>query len=115
MQPNNPMFKGSLSTIVLKLLSEHNRLYGYELTKMVKDLTKGELNITEGALYPTLHRLEHEGLLEVEIEQVGNRQRKYYMLTKTGKKESVKKIKEILSFFEQMRVLLDLPNNVAKM
>ena len=69
------------------LLSETDKMYGYEITRKVKLLTKGELNITEGALYPALHKLEAEGVLEVEVARVDNRLRKYYKLTEKGKEE----------------------------
>ena len=81
---NSQLYKGSLNTIVMKLLEENGRMYGYEITQKVKDITKGELKITEGALYPALHKLEAEGVLEVEVENVDNRLRKYYKLTEIG-------------------------------
>lgn len=80
------LYKGCLEPIILKLLGDNGRMYGYEITQRVKKLTAGELKITEGALYPLLHRLEAEGVLEVETENMGNRVRKYYSLTKAGKK-----------------------------
>ena len=85
MKPNSQLFKGSLTTIVLKLLSEGEKMYGYEITKKVKELTAGELTLTEGALYPALHKLEGEGLLTVTMERIGNRPRKYYSLTPRGR------------------------------
>ena len=63
---NTKLYKGSLVTIILKLLQDNDKMYGYEITQKVKELTKGELNITEGALYPALHKLEAEGFLLVE-------------------------------------------------
>ena len=54
---NSKLYKGSLSTIILKLLSKEDKMYGYEITQRVKELTKGELKITEGALYHALHKL----------------------------------------------------------
>ena len=54
---NSQLYKGSLTTIVMKLLEENGRMYGYEITQKVKEITKGELKITEGALYPALHKL----------------------------------------------------------
>ena len=59
------LYKGSLNTIIMKLLEENGRMYGYEITQKVKELTIGELTITEGALYPSLHKLEADDLLEV--------------------------------------------------
>ena len=67
---NSQLYKGSLNTIIMKLLEENGKMYGYEITQKVKAITQGELNITEGALYPALHKLEAEGLLDVEIEKV---------------------------------------------
>lgn len=57
----------------MKLLSEHPQMYGYEITQKVKHLTKGNLQIKEGALYPALHKLEAEGLLESKVKVVDNR------------------------------------------
>ena len=73
---NSQLYKGSLTTIVMKLLEENGRMYGYEITQKVKEITQGELKITEGALYPALHKLEADGVLEVEVENVDNRLRK---------------------------------------
>ena len=115
MQNSNPIVKGSLTTIVLKLLSENKRMYGYEITRKVRELTNGEWQITEGALYPSLHKLEAEGMLEVTIEQMGNRPRKYYSLTQKGTKESTKKLAEIKSFFEQMQLILNIPGLAIKL
>lgn len=108
MKPNSQLFKGSLTTIVLKLLSEQGRMYGYEMSKKVKEQTNGSLCLTEGALYPALHKLEAEGLIEVTIEQLGNRPRKYYSLTKTGRKEVKNKLEELSAFISQMQALLHL-------
>ena len=86
---NSQLYKGSLNTIIMKLLEEKGRMYGYEITQKVKEITLGELNITEGALYPALHKLEEAGFLEAESEIVEGRVRKYYKLTRQGKKEAV--------------------------
>ena len=70
---NSRLYKGSLTIIILKLLSEQDKMYGYEITQKVKALTNRELAITEGALYPALHKLEAEGILEVEVVRVYNK------------------------------------------
>lgn len=103
---NQKLFKGSLQTIILKLLEENDKMYGYEITQKVKELTKGELKITEGALYPALHKLEGEGLLDVEVANVGNRLRKYYKLTEKGEKETVTRISEMQEFLNTMQQLV---------
>ena len=104
---NSKLYKGSLTTIILKLLSENDKMYGYEITQQVKELTKGELKITEGALYPALHKLEADGLLDVEVKRVDNRLRKYYKLTEKGKKETVSLLNELERYIETMQVLLN--------
>ena len=104
---NQKLYKGSLQTIILKLLEEQDKMYGYEITQKVKELTKGELKITEGALYPALHKLEAEGLLDVEIVNIGNRMRKYYKLTDQGTKETANKLAELEEFIKTMQKLVN--------
>lgn len=101
------LYKGCLEPIILKLLNENKRMYGYEITQRVKELTKGELNITEGALYPLLHRLEAEGILQAEMENIGNRVRKYYSLTKDGKKQKSAAMSELQNFVDTLQLLLN--------
>ncbi|WP_233188664.1 PadR family transcriptional regulator [Tenacibaculum sp. SG-28] len=92
--------------MILKLLADKHKMYGYEITQKVKELTKGELQITEGALYPALHKLEAEGLLDVEIAKVSNRLRKYYTLTETGTKEMVQRLNDMQEFLQTMQQLV---------
>ncbi len=104
---NSQLYKGSLNTIIMKLLEEKGRMYGYEITQKVKEITKGELNITEGALYPALHKLEAEGLLDVEVERVDNRLRKYYKLTEKGTTETVNRLSELEEFIKNMQTIVN--------
>lgn len=104
---NQKLYKGSLQTIILKLLEKNDKMYGYEITQRVKEITKGELNITEGALYPALHKLEAEGLLEVEVAKVDNRLRKYYKLTENGTKETVNRLAELEEFIKTMQSIVN--------
>ena len=103
---NQNLYKGSLQTIILKLLATNDKMYGYEITQKVKELTKGELKITEGALYPALHKLEADGMLDVEVIKVENRFRKYYKLTKNGSKETANKLEEMQNFLRTMQQLV---------
>ena len=104
----NQLYKGSLQTIILKMLAEQGKMYGYQLTQAVKELTNGELKITEGALYPTLHKMEEKGILTSETQEFNGRLRKYYLITEKGKQEKVNKLEELESFMEQMKSLLNL-------
>jgi DNA-binding PadR family transcriptional regulator len=101
------LIKGTLKTIVLSLLSEHDRMYGYEITQHVKEKTSGEIQLTEGALYPTLHKLEAEGLLTTEKVSIGKRVRKYYRLTENGNKQANDRVNEFRRFSETMNDLLN--------
>ncbi|MBI1287500.1 MAG: PadR family transcriptional regulator [Flavobacteriales bacterium] len=101
------LIKGTLQTIVLSLLSENERMYGYEITQHVKDRTQGEIQLTEGALYPTLHKLEADGLLTTEKVSIGKRVRKYYRLTENGNKQANDKVSEFRRFAETMNELLN--------
>lgn len=106
--PASNLFKGSLSTIVLKLLKEEGRMYGYEITQRVKAATQGKFRITEGALYPTLHKLEAEGILDVEVVKVDNRLRKYYKLTEKGATETANKISELEEYLHTLQGIIQL-------
>jgi len=102
------LIKGTLQTIILQLLSDNGRMYGYEITQKVKDMTSGKIQITEGALYPTLHKLEAEKLVQTEIENIGKRIRKYYTLTKDGHEKGKEKSAEFADFLSTMYGILNL-------
>jgi PadR family transcriptional regulator PadR len=101
------LYKGCLEPIILRLLKDNGRMYGYQITQKVKELTLNELHITEGALYPLLHKLEAKGVLETEIENIGNRIRKYYSLTKAGKKQTVVVAQEMALFMQSLQNILN--------
>ncbi len=104
---SNKLYKGTLTNIVLKLLHENGRMYGYEITKKTKEQTNNGFTITEGALYTILHKLEAEEVLEVEYEIVEGRTRKYYKLSEKGEKEAVLKIEELKEFLNNLTIFLN--------
>ncbi len=124
----NEFLRGTLKTIILKLLTEQRpasielseinstrkgRMYGYEITQAVKERTHGEITLSFGALYPVLHKLEQEGLLTTETEEVDGRLRKYYTLTPQGTQVAIQKVSDFERFMDTMRNLLQLPVNLA--
>ncbi|KIO77666.1 PadR family transcriptional regulator [Pedobacter lusitanus] len=113
MSTANGMLKGSLQTIILKLLQENDKMYGYEITQKVKEITSGEIKLTEGAMYPSLHKMEAEGMLSTSTELVDNRVRKYYTLTTAGKKEVENKLQEAESFIGNLQLLLNLKSKLS--
>ena len=98
--------KGTIKTIVLKLLSENERMYGYEISQRVKQLSNGDIELTYGALYPILYKLESEKLLTTASEVVDNRARKYYSLTPQGKKLAKVKVTELQDFVKTLTIIL---------
>jgi len=100
------LFKGSLKSIVLKLLTENSKMYGYEITQKVQEMTGGRIKLTFGALYPILHKLETDGSVITESEIINGRVRIYYKLTKTGKNVAKEKIKELQEFIEMINILI---------
>lgn len=101
------LIKGSLKSIVLKLLSENKRMYGYEITQKVEELSEGKIKLTFGALYPILHKLETDGAVFTESEIVNNRNRIYYCLTEKGNASAKERIKELEEFVQTIKILLN--------
>lgn len=73
--------------LLLSIL-ERGESYGYEIIKRVRELSNGELEWTEGMLYPVLHRLEEQKLIDsFWSESETGRKRKYYRILSTGREE----------------------------
>jgi len=102
------LIKGSLRTIVLKVLQENGRMYGYDITRKVEELTGGRIKLTYGALYPVLHKLESDGILVTESENFNNRIRIYYSLTPKGHSVVSEKINEMKEFIESLESIINL-------
>ncbi|MFA6057124.1 MAG: helix-turn-helix transcriptional regulator [Taibaiella sp.] len=100
------IIKGSLSIVILQLLQNNGRMYGYEITKAVLDGSKGKTQITEAALYPALHKLEEAGLVETESEIIEGRLRKYYKLNRKGKKETVQQVEALQEAMSALQKIL---------
>ncbi|MEL7001248.1 MAG: helix-turn-helix transcriptional regulator [Bacteroidota bacterium] len=96
------LLKGTLSVIILNLLSDNGRMYGYEIFQHVKELSDGKILLKDGSLYPALQKLTKEGLLSYEEEYVGKRVRKYYKLTSTGKEQKKVYLAELKDFLNTL-------------
>lgn len=105
------LLKGTLVVIILKLLSEHKRMYGYEITQKVKQLSGNKIFIKEGSLYPALHNLKAERYVKTETINIGKRIRKYYMLTKKGEEFAKEKIAELNDFLSTINQILKTQKN----
>ena len=100
------LLKGTLEVILLKLLSEHREMYGYEITQKVKELTEGKILLKDGSLYPLLHKMLKDGKLSFREEANGKRIRKYYFLTNNGSEAKDNQLEEVEDFFLTMQKIL---------
>jgi PadR family transcriptional regulator PadR len=80
------LLPGTLDLLVLKAVSL-GALHGYGVLLRIQQISGAALTIEQGALYPALYRLEHQGLLQTEWgTSDNNRRAKYYSLTSAGRK-----------------------------
>lgn len=83
MFPSRDGQRGSAELLVLALLRER-AMYGYEILRELEARSGGYFAMEEGLLYPTLHRIEREGLVRAEWRVVDGRRRRYYNVTESG-------------------------------
>jgi len=101
------LFRGSLDTIILELLNRNGEMYGYEISQKIKELSNGEFQITEGAMYPALHKLQKLGYLKADIRNISNRMRKYYRLTNKGTKETAKQVSAMKEYISNLDLIFN--------
>ena len=78
--------KGSAELLILSLVEARPR-HGYEISKLIEARSRGTLSFHVASLYPLLYRLEKRGWIEGRwVEKAGQRRRRYYKLTKEGRK-----------------------------
>ena len=86
MAPQAELLPGTLDVLILKAVSL-GRLHGYGVLLRIEQISGGALQIQQGALYPALYRLEHQGLIDSEWgTSENNRRAKYYRITAAGRK-----------------------------
>jgi transcriptional regulator len=92
--------KGSAELLILALVEDRPR-HGYEIARLIDARSGGALHYHTASLYPTLYRLEDQGLIEGRwVEKPGVRRRRYYRLTRSGAKRLAKERSIFRSFFE---------------
>lgn len=78
------LLKGSTGSLLLALLSQRP-MYGYEILREIKQRSEGYFHMKEGTLYPALHRLEREGVIEgLWRTSPGGQYRRYYAISDKG-------------------------------
>lgn len=79
------LLSGSTTMLLLQLLQEKN-MYGYEMIDTLRKRSNNVFELKAGTLYPLLHSLEEKNLLSSYEEEVNGKVRKYYQITKEGKR-----------------------------
>lgn len=77
--------KGTLPTLILEVLAQEPS-HGYRIAQRIKQSSDGLLDFKEGTLYPALHKLENEGSVESYEGVENGRARRYYRITRSGRK-----------------------------
>ena len=84
------LVQGTLNVLVLKILAL-GPLHGWALSQRLKQVSDDVLQVSEGSLYPALHKLEQEGWISAEWKATeNNRRAKFYSLTRLGRKQLAK-------------------------
>jgi transcriptional regulator len=87
MSKPNDLVQGTLDLLLLKILALQP-LHGWAISLRLRSLSSEILQVSEGSLYPALHKLEQEGWIKADWKQTeNNRRAKFYALTRLGRKQ----------------------------
>jgi PadR family transcriptional regulator, regulatory protein PadR len=87
MSKPNDLVQGTLDLLLMKILALE-ALHGWAISLRLKSISGDILQVSEGSLYPALHKLEQEGWIAAEWKQTeNNRRAKFYSLTRLGQKQ----------------------------
>jgi len=87
MSAKSDLLQGTLDLLILRTLSE-GAMHGWGISLRIQQVSKDVLQVNQGSLYPALHRLEQQGLIDAEWgNSENNRQAKFYQLTREGRKQ----------------------------
>ena len=106
MKISKELLKGTTATMVLKVISEKD-MYGYQIIQEIASRSDELFRLNEGTLYPILHTMQKEGMLECykKDSELG-RERKYYRITVVGKAVLATKMEEWTAFFSAVNGVL---------
>lgn len=85
MSVDKSLISGSTAMLILRLLEEKD-MYGYEMIETLQEKSQNVFQLKAGTLYPLLHSMEEKGYLQAYEDMVNGKMRKYYSLTRDGKK-----------------------------
>jgi transcriptional regulator len=85
--PKSDLLQGTLDMLILRTL-EPGAMHGWGISQRIQQVTQDVLQINQGSLYPSLHRLESQGWIASDWGvSENNRRAKYYKLTRAGRKQ----------------------------
>ena len=81
------LVQGTLDLLILKMLALE-QLHGWAISRRLRQISDDVLQVSDGSLYPALHKLEQEGWIKAEWKpSENNRRAKFYALTRRGRKQ----------------------------
>jgi len=98
--------RGHLDLMLLATLHDVGPAHGYAIIASLRDRSLGAFDLPEGTVYPALHRLERDGLVNSEWDTGGSRRRRVYQLTTAGAKALAAKRQDWREFARGMQVIL---------
>ncbi len=104
--------KGSTPLLILSILNDTPK-HGYAIMRELEERSNGYFTMTAALLYPTLHQMEKEGLVEAVWQDIaGQRRKKIYSITSKGKNQLDRGQTEWKRFFDQLFGIFDHPKAV---
>jgi PadR family transcriptional regulator, regulatory protein PadR len=106
--------KGSTPVLILSIVSAEKK-YGYQIMRELEQRSEGYFTMTAALLYPALHQLEADGLVESEWQEgQGKRRRKYYTITSKGRKVLLESQTEWQTFLDNLFKTLQSPAKIQE-
>jgi len=102
----NELLQGTVDLLILKAVSLEP-MHGWGISQRIQQISRGVLEVNQGALYPALHRLEDQGWLDAEWgTSENNRRAKYYQLTAAGRRQLAAEVRTWQRYANAVKLLL---------
>ena len=104
---DSDLLRGNTDALLLALIHEHGRTYGYRLIKEIEVRSKGFFRFREGTVYPALRKLENDGLIQGEWAKLqSGQERRYYVMTERGRVFLAERLRMWQSFASAVNLVL---------
>jgi PadR family transcriptional regulator, regulatory protein PadR len=105
------LVQGTLDLLILKILAL-DALHGWAISQRLKQISGDVLQVSDGSLYPALHKLEQEGWITAEWRpSANNRRAKFYSLTRIGRQQLQKETASWQRLSEAITIVVALPES----